>query len=134
LCIIPALPARKKAAIGFPGEHPGVVFQCAVSKILRSRPGSLIQVNARVRGTRAGRMGGGDESNKVARCISDVRSLGAREPRDTPTPEDAGNHVGQNAAVRGVVAITNFDADTEIWPTFLDFGRPYPDQVFSADP
>jgi hypothetical protein len=52
----------------------------------------------------------------------------------SPTPEDAGNRVGQNAAVCGVVAMTNFDVDTEFWPTFLDFGRPYPDQVFSADP
>jgi len=31
-----------------------------------------------------------------------------------------------------VVALTNFDADTQFWPTFLDLGKPYPDQVFTA--
>ena len=48
------------------------------------------------------------------------------------TPDDAANHVGQSAKVCGVVALTNFDADTQFWPTFLDFGKPYPDQVFAA--
>jgi hypothetical protein len=48
------------------------------------------------------------------------------------TPDDAANHVGQNATVCGVVALTNFDADTQFWPTFLDFGKPYPHQVFTA--
>jgi hypothetical protein len=47
-------------------------------------------------------------------------------------PDDAANHVGQNATVCGVVALTNFQADTQFWPTFLDFGEPYPDQVFTA--
>jgi micrococcal nuclease len=37
------------------------------------------------------------------------------------TPDDAANHVGQSAKVCGVVALTNFD-----------FGKPYPDQVFTA--
>jgi hypothetical protein len=31
-----------------------------------------------------------------------------------------------------VVALTNFDADLRFWPTFLDFGKPYRDQVFTA--
>ena len=31
-----------------------------------------------------------------------------------------------------MVALTNFEADTQFWPTFLDFGRPSPDQVFVA--
>jgi hypothetical protein len=48
------------------------------------------------------------------------------------TPDDAANHIGQNTTVCGVVALTNFDTDTQFWPTFLDFGRPYPDQVFTA--
>jgi hypothetical protein len=39
------------------------------------------------------------------------------------TPDDAANHVGQNATVCGVVALTNFEADTQFWPTFLYFGR-----------
>jgi hypothetical protein len=48
------------------------------------------------------------------------------------TPEDAANHIGQNATICGVVALTNFGADTRFWPTALDFGKPYPDQVFTA--
>jgi hypothetical protein len=39
------------------------------------------------------------------------------------------NHLGQNATVCGVVALTNFDADAQFWPMFLDFGTPYPDQA-----
>ena len=31
-----------------------------------------------------------------------------------------------------MVALTNFEADTQFWPTFLDFDKPYPDQVFTA--
>jgi hypothetical protein len=48
------------------------------------------------------------------------------------TPNEAANHIGQNATVCGVVALTNFDAGTQFWPTFLDFGKPYPDQVFGT--
>ena len=31
-----------------------------------------------------------------------------------------------------MVALTNFDADTQFWPTVLDFGKPFRDQVFAA--
>jgi len=46
--------------------------------------------------------------------------------------EDAARHVGETATVCGVVASTKFDAHLRSRPTFLDFGRPYPDQVFTA--
>jgi hypothetical protein len=48
------------------------------------------------------------------------------------TPADPANYVGQSVTVCGVVALTNFDADTQFWPTILDFGKPFPDQVFAA--
>jgi hypothetical protein len=32
------------------------------------------------------------------------------------TPDDAASHVGQNATVCGIVALRNFDADTQFWP------------------
>lgn len=48
------------------------------------------------------------------------------------SPDDAANHVGQNAMVCGVVASTKFDGQVKSKPTFLDFGKPYPDQVFTA--
>ena len=46
--------------------------------------------------------------------------------------EDAAHHVGDTATVCGVVASAKFDADLQSQPTFLDFGKPYPDQVFTA--
>ena len=48
------------------------------------------------------------------------------------SPEDAARHIGQTATVCGVVASTKFDAHLKSQPTFLDFGEPYPDQVFTA--
>jgi hypothetical protein len=50
----------------------------------------------------------------------------------TLTPNDAASHIGQNATVCGVVASTKFDAHLRSRPTFLDFGKPYPDQLFAA--
>jgi hypothetical protein len=48
------------------------------------------------------------------------------------SPDDAVHHIGQNATICGVVASTKFDAHLKSQPTFLDFGEPYPDQVFTA--
>jgi hypothetical protein len=66
----------------------------------------------------------------VALVMFGLRAL----PRNAapPIPDDAANRIGQNATVCGVVALTNFDADTQFWPTFLDFGTLYPHQVFTA--
>jgi hypothetical protein len=46
--------------------------------------------------------------------------------------EDAAHHLGEAATVCGIVASTKFDAEPQSQPTFLDFGKPYPDQVFTA--
>lgn len=46
--------------------------------------------------------------------------------------EAAAHHVGENATVCGMVASAKFDADLPSQPTFLDFGKPYPDQVFTV--
>jgi hypothetical protein len=48
------------------------------------------------------------------------------------SPDDAATHIGQNATVCGVVASTKFDGHLKSQPTFLDFGKPYPQQVFTA--
>jgi len=48
------------------------------------------------------------------------------------TPDDAANHIGQNATVCGVVALTNFDLNTQFWSTALCFGKPFPDEIFTA--
>lgn len=46
--------------------------------------------------------------------------------------EDAAHHLGETATVCGVVASAKFDIGLRSQPTFLDFGRAYPDQVFTA--
>jgi hypothetical protein len=48
------------------------------------------------------------------------------------TPDEAANHVGQTATVCGPIASTKYDAHLRSQPTFLDFGKPNPDQVFTA--
>ena len=45
---------------------------------------------------------------------------------------EAAHHVGETATVCGIVASGKFDADLKSQPTFLDFEKPYPDQVFTA--
>ena len=45
---------------------------------------------------------------------------------------DAAHHVGETTTVCGVVASGKFDADLRSQPTFLDFDKPYPDQVFTV--
>ena len=47
-------------------------------------------------------------------------------------PEEAAGHVGENATVCGVVASTRYAAQAPAAPTFLNFGKPYPNQIFTA--
>jgi len=46
--------------------------------------------------------------------------------------EEAAHHLGETATVCGVVASGKYDADLKSQPTFLDFEKPYPDQVFTV--
>ena len=55
-------------------------------------------------------------------------SLRAAEPL---TPEAAKAHVGQTATVCGKVANTYYSRFVEGKPTFINFGHPYPNHVFS---
>jgi hypothetical protein len=48
------------------------------------------------------------------------------------SPDEAASHIGQTATVCGVVVWTKFDAHLDGQPTFLDFGKPYPHEVFAA--
>ncbi|HEV2099758.1 MAG TPA: hypothetical protein VGR45_12640 [Stellaceae bacterium] len=63
----------------------------------------------------------------VGLCASPVIGAGAEL-----SLEDAAHHLGETATVCGVVASGKFDSDLQSQPTFLDFGKPYPDQVFTA--
>src|SRR3974390_647349 len=51
---------------------------------------------------------------------------------DPLAPEDAGKHVGEKATVCGLVAAAKYAAQSGGRPTFLDFGKPYPDTIFTA--
>jgi hypothetical protein len=48
------------------------------------------------------------------------------------SPEDAAKHVGQTATVCGVVAGAKYAAQVRGGLTFIDFGKPYPNAVFTA--
>jgi hypothetical protein len=50
----------------------------------------------------------------------------------TITPEEAPAHVGETATVCGVVESAHFAPRSRGQPTFLDFGRPYPSELFVA--
>jgi DNA/RNA endonuclease YhcR with UshA esterase domain len=50
----------------------------------------------------------------------------------TLSAEEAAKHVGENATVCGVVAAAKYAAQVRGAPTFLDFGKPYPNATFTA--
>ncbi len=51
---------------------------------------------------------------------------------DTISPEDAINHIGQQATVCGNVASTHFSSRSKGQPTFINLNRPYPSQIFTV--
>jgi len=48
------------------------------------------------------------------------------------SPEDAAGHVGENATICGIVASVHFAASSRSQPTFLNLGKAYPAQIFTA--
>lgn len=44
----------------------------------------------------------------------------------------ARNHIGETATVCGIVASTHYAVTSRGRPTFLNVGRPYPDQIFTV--
>jgi|SRR5215472_3770269 len=46
--------------------------------------------------------------------------------------EDAAGHVGENVTVCGIVASAQYAARSKGQPTFLNIGKPYPNQEFTA--
>ncbi|MGA9112012.1 MAG: hypothetical protein WB290_17150 [Smithella sp.] len=51
---------------------------------------------------------------------------------DTISPEDAINHIGQQATVCGNVASTHFSSRSKGQPAFINLNRPYPKQIFTV--
>jgi len=48
------------------------------------------------------------------------------------SPEDAINHIGEEAIVCGNVASTHFSSRSKGQPTFINLNRPYPNQIFTV--
>ena len=48
------------------------------------------------------------------------------------SPEDAVNHIGQQATVCGNVASIHFAFRSKGQPTFINLNRPYPSQIFTV--
>jgi DNA/RNA endonuclease YhcR with UshA esterase domain len=72
---------------------------------------------------------------KAAKLVAMSAALGlwAASANAAPlSPEDAAGRVGEPATVCGVVASAKFAASSRSQPTFLDFGKPYPNAAFTA--
>jgi hypothetical protein len=48
------------------------------------------------------------------------------------SPEEAGSHIGEDATVCEIVASATYAANAPMAPTFLDVGKPYPNQIFTV--
>jgi hypothetical protein len=48
------------------------------------------------------------------------------------TPQEARSHIGEDATVCGIVVSATYAANAPMAPTFLDLGKPYPNQIFTA--
>jgi len=51
---------------------------------------------------------------------------------DTLEPAEAASHVGEEATVCGEVTGAKFSSHRQRKPTFIDFGPPHPNQLFTA--
>ena len=51
---------------------------------------------------------------------------------DTLEPADAASHVGEEATVCGEVTGAKYSSHRQRKPTFIDFGPPHPNQLFTA--
>jgi len=52
--------------------------------------------------------------------------------QETISPEDGAKFIGQQKTVCGTVASTHFADRSRGQPTFINLGKPYPDQIFTV--
>lgn len=64
--------------------------------------------------------------------VVDTDSGTPPEPEITISVDEAANHIGDVAEVCGEVASADFLPQIGGDPTFINFGRPHPNQVFTA--
>jgi DNA/RNA endonuclease YhcR with UshA esterase domain len=66
----------------------------------------------------------------VCGCLFTVFAVGQGNKK-IPASE-AGQHIGEHAAVCGVVASSRYLSNSRSKPTFLNLGRPYPNQDYTV--
>ncbi|HXZ01685.1 MAG TPA: hypothetical protein VEI03_16940 [Stellaceae bacterium] len=69
-----------------------------------------------------------------SRCLVALAALlllAAAPAAATLSAEEAAHHVGETATVCGTVASARFAERSRAQPTFLNLGKPYPDQLFT---
>ena len=64
--------------------------------------------------------------------IAAVLAAGATFAADALDPAEAANHVGEEATVCGEVTGAKYSDHRKRKPTFIDFGPPHPNQIFTA--
>jgi DNA/RNA endonuclease YhcR with UshA esterase domain len=69
---------------------------------------------------------------KVDRRIGGIQSWTPSTSAKTMRPDVAVGHFGEIATVCGAVTSAKYAASSPSQPTFLDFGKPYPNAVFTA--
>ena len=62
-------------------------------------------------------------------CLLAAAAAYAADPLE---PAEAVNHIGEEATVCGDVTGTKFSDHRKRQPTFIDFGPPHPNQLFTA--
>jgi len=64
--------------------------------------------------------------------VAFVAVISLAQAADTLAPGQAASHVGEHATVCGEVTGTKFSDHRKRKPTFIDFGPPHPNQLFTA--
>jgi hypothetical protein len=67
----------------------------------------------------------------IATCLAAILLL-PLEAQKKLSPAEAKDHIGENATVCGNVVSTRYAASTKGQPTFLNLGKPYPNQIFTV--
>jgi hypothetical protein len=68
----------------------------------------------------------------VAIAMSILFAASATRAADALDPADAASHVGEEATVCGEVTGAKFSDHRKRKPTFIDFGPPHPNQLFTV--
>ena len=68
----------------------------------------------------------------AAMALAAMLTTAAARAADPIDPADAASHVGEEATVCGDVTGTKFSDHRKRQPTFIDFGPPHPNQLFTA--